>query len=220
MAWNCVNNEERLSEYLDGLLPADERATFEAHAESCAKCAALLAGVRGLVEGMRRLEMTEPPQGLIYRILAETSGKEAKPARKPGLFWLPALLQPKFALGALSVIATFGIVLQATGIDLRKISKADLNPMSMLRATNRQAHLTYARGMKFVTDLRVVYEIQSLVQATPAPPAAQPRNQSKPPAQPETQRQLKNYYEQARSVALTAGLLCSLPAGTAGGSMR
>lgn len=223
MSWNCVNSEERLIDYLDGLLAADERTAFEAHGASCAKCRALVSGVRGLLDGMHRVEMVEPPQGLLYRILAETTGKEAKPARKPGFSWFPAFLQPKLALGALSVIATFGILMQATGLDVRKISKADLNPVNVFRVTNRQAHLTYARGVKFVNDLRVVYEIQSRLQGAPAAepaPAPQRRDQSNRPAAPESERQLKNFYEQARDATLTAAVLCSLPVGTNGGVIR
>jgi hypothetical protein len=216
MAWNCLDNEERLSDYLDGLLPADERSAFESHAEGCAKCGQLVAGVRGLVGGMRRMEMVEAPQGLIYRILAETTGKEAKPARKPGFSWFPAFLQPKLALGALSVIATFGILIQATGLNYKTISRADLNPLNVFRATNRQVHLTYARGMKFVNDLRVVYEIQSRLQGAPAAPAPVPerRDQTSPPSTPESERQLKNHYDQSQAATMAAGLLCSLPAAT------
>src|SRR5216684_8974170 len=123
MSWNCLNSEERLIDYLDGVLAADQRAAFESHAESCAKCWALVSGVRGLVDGMHRLEMLEPTQGLIYRILAETTGKVAKPADQPRFSWLPAFFQPKLALGALTVIATFGILMQATGLDVKKISR-------------------------------------------------------------------------------------------------
>ena len=220
MSWNCLNSEERLIDYLDGVLAAHDRAAFEAHAGSCAKCRALVSGVRGLVDGMHRLEMLEPPQGLIYRILAETTGKEAKPARHAGFSWLSAFLQPKLALGALSVIATFGILLQATGLNVKRISAADLNPINVLRATNRQAHLTYARGMKFVNDLRVVYEIQSRLQGAPAAepaPAPQRGAPSDRPAAPQSERQLRNYYEQAHDAALTAGLLCSLPVAANGG---
>lgn len=213
MSWNCVNTEERLIDYLDALLSADERVAFEAHAKSCAGCQALVSGVRGVVDGMHRLEILEPPQGLIYRILAETTGKESKPARQPGFSWFRAFLQPKLALGALSVVATIGILMQATGLDMKKISRVDLNPISVFRATNRQAHLTYARGMKFVNDLRVVYEIQSRLQSAPAaePSPAPQGAPSGRPVTPESERQLKNYYEQAHDAALTAGLLCSLP---------
>jgi anti-sigma factor RsiW len=226
MSWNCVATEERLIDYLDGLLAVDERAAFEAHTKSCANCRALVSGVCGLVDGMHGLEMLEPPQGLVYRILAETTRKKAKPARKPGLSLFPAFLQPKLALGALSVIATFGILFQATGINLRKISSSDLNPMNVLRATNRQAHLTYARGVKFVSDLRVVYEIQnqmSRMQGAPAPapaPAGPRRDNSNRAPSPESERQLKNYYEPARENMLTAGILCTLPAGVGGGHIR
>ena len=38
---------------------------------------------------------------------------------------------------------------------------ADLSPASVFHNADRQAHLVYARGTKFVSDLRVVYEIQS-----------------------------------------------------------
>ena len=37
------------------------------------------------------------------------------------------------------------------------------------RSANRQAHLAYARGAKFVNDLRVVYEIQSRLQPEQEP---------------------------------------------------
>jgi hypothetical protein len=223
MVWNCVNNEERLTDYLDGLLAAEERAAFETHAELCAGCRKLVAGVRGLVDGMHRLEMVDAPQGLIYRILAETTGKEAKPARAKGFAGFRAFLQPKLALGAIAVIATFGIVLQAAGVDVRKVSSADLNPINVFRVTNRQAHLTYARGMKFVNDLRVVYEIQSRLQAPPAPEAAptpQRRDQSKRPMGSDNQQPLKNFYVQSGESAMTASLICSLPMGTNRGANR
>jgi hypothetical protein len=172
---------------------------------------------------MHALEMTEAPQGLIYRILAETTGKQTRPDRKTTFAWLPAFLQPKMALGALTVFATMGIMLQATGIQVQKISKADLNPMSMVRATNRQAHLTYARGVKFVNDLRVVYEIQSRLQtASPASstPVSPQRDQSQRPSPPEGDRQLKNHYDQSGNAALTAALLCSWPQGIPAGATR
>jgi hypothetical protein len=53
------------------------------------------------------------------------------------------------------------ILLTASGISLRKPKLADLSPVNVYRNVDRQAHLVYARSTKFVSDLRVVYEIQS-----------------------------------------------------------
>jgi anti-sigma factor RsiW len=188
MNWNCTNSEERLSEYLDGELRAEEAAAFSAHAATCARCSELVAQVGGLVNRMHGLEAVEEPPQLVQKILDATLGlRTRKQGWKRWFTWAPVLWQPRFAMGALTVAATFVIVFHTAGITPAKLRKADLNPLNLYRAANRQAHLTYARGAKFVNDLRVVYEIQSRLQpeqepsATPAvaPPSEQ---QSHPPA--------------------------------------
>jgi hypothetical protein len=67
----------------------------------------------------------------------------------------------RFAYGALSVAATFVILLSASGFSWRKPKLAGLQPVNIYRNADRQAHLVYARSSKFVNDLRVVHEIQS-----------------------------------------------------------
>jgi hypothetical protein len=71
------------------------------------------------------------------------------------------LATPKFAYGAGSVVATLFIVLSASGLSWRKPKLTDMNPSTVARNVNRQAHLKYAAAVKYVSDLRVVYEIQS-----------------------------------------------------------
>jgi anti-sigma factor RsiW len=39
----CVTGVELLMEYLDGVLPADVRASLDEHVAGCAKCAAFVA---------------------------------------------------------------------------------------------------------------------------------------------------------------------------------
>ena len=60
-----------------------------------------------------------------------------------------------------SVAATLVIILTASGFSFRKPKLADLRPATIYRNADRQAHLVYARSTKFVSDLRVVYEIQT-----------------------------------------------------------
>jgi len=71
------------------------------------------------------------------------------------------LATPKFAYGAASVMATLIVVLGASGFSLRKPKLADLRPAAIYQSADRGVHLVRARCVKYVSDLRVVYEIQS-----------------------------------------------------------
>jgi hypothetical protein len=53
------------------------------------------------------------------------------------------------------------MLVSISGFNWKKPKIADLSPVNIVRNTNRQAHLAYARSTKYVSDLRVVYEIQS-----------------------------------------------------------
>jgi len=53
------------------------------------------------------------------------------------------------------------MIVTASGFNWKKPRLADLAPAAIYRNTDRQVHLAYARGTKYVSDLRVVYEIQS-----------------------------------------------------------
>jgi len=188
MNWDCTNSEERLSDYLDGHLTSEDAASFSAHVASCARCSELLAQVGALVNQMHQLEAVEEPPQLVQKILDATLGpRTQEQGWKRWFTWAPVLWQPRFAMGALTVAASFVIVFHTAGVTPTKLKKADLSPSSLYRSANRQVHLTYARGAKFVNDLRVVYEIQSRLQPEQEPsasPAAAPPTdqQSHPPA--------------------------------------
>lgn len=162
MTWTCDLIEARLSDYLEGLLQAPERAAFEAHANSCADCAPLVASVRGLVGEMHAMEELETPPRLVYSILDKTLGpRETVTGWQGFLNAIRGLATPKFAYGAASVMATLIIILGASGFSLRKPKLADLRPAAIYQNADRQAHKVIARSVRYVSDLRVVYEIQS-----------------------------------------------------------
>jgi Putative zinc-finger len=162
MTWTCDQVEARLSDYLDGLLQKPEQTAFNAHVAECAQCAPLLASVRNLVVEMHSMEQLEAPPRLIYSILDQTLGpRETVSNWQLVKNFLRGFASPKFAYGTASVLATFVILLSASGFSLRKPKMADLRPANVYRNVDRQVHLGYARSVKYVSDLRVVYEIQS-----------------------------------------------------------
>jgi anti-sigma factor RsiW len=211
MEWNCTLTEDRLSDYLDGTLSGEEAAAFEAHAATCAKCAKLVAEVRGLVTRMQKLEPLAAPPMLVTRIVNATIGPQKQSAGwKNVLAWRPAVLQPRFALGLVTVAATILILMYTAGFTPTRWKHADLSPATVLRTANRQAHLTFAKSAKFVNDLRVVYEIQTRLQPETQPqsaPAVPPQNPS--PANPQDRSQTSPHpgHSQSRTGVMLASLM-------------
>ena len=161
MTWTCDQIEEQLSDYLEGLLPGPERAEFEAHVAKCAQCAPLLASVTQACLGMHRMEQVEPPPRLVYSILDKTLGpRETVSGWQALRNFLGGFASPKFGYGAASVMATFIILLGASGFSFNKPKLADLRPATCRMNANRNAS-RLCRSVKYVSDLRVVYEIQS-----------------------------------------------------------
>ncbi len=215
MAWTCEQIEEHLSDYVDRLLAGGERSGFEAHVAACPRCARLAERVGQVVNHMHRLEPIEAPPRLVPQILDGTLGPRAqKEGWRTWLGWLRPVWQPQFAYGAVSLFITIVVLSQALGIQWRRPTLADLSPANVYRAANRRAHLIYARGSKFVTDLRVVYEIQSRLRPEAEP---QPAPEPKPgPGQSEGQpakspRQL-NRAKQRGEITMLACALDAVPA--------
>jgi anti-sigma factor RsiW len=162
MNWTCEQTEARLSDYLDDTLGGAERALFDAHVNGCERCTPLVASVSHLLSGMHSMEQLEAPPRLVYSILDKTLGPRESATGWRGLFGLVrGIASIRFAYGAMSVAATLLILVTASGFNWRHPKIADLRPTNIYRNTDRQAHLVYARSTKFVSDLRVVSEIQS-----------------------------------------------------------
>jgi hypothetical protein len=163
MTWTCEQTEARLSEYLEGALGDGERVALDTHLMSgCERCTNLVTGVSQLLSSMRGMEQVEPPPRLIYGILDKTLGpRETASGWHALLAWLRGIGSVRLAYGALSMAATLVILVTAAGFNWRRPRLADLQPAILYRHLNSSVHLGYAKGTKFVNDLRVVNEIQS-----------------------------------------------------------
>jgi hypothetical protein len=222
MTWTCEQIEARLSDYIEGLLEGPERAEFEAHAASCAECAPLLASVRELVGGLHAMEEVEVPPQLVHMILDKTLGP-----RETVSFWqtlrnfLRGMGSPKFAYGVASVFATCFVLVYASGFSFRKPKLADLHPATVYQGVDRGFHMGRAKVVKYVSDLRVVYEIQSRLreeqnnlQVTPQESLPKSNPEKEPgqtddqkPAQPRQQNRANELARQMEMVAAECPLL-------------
>jgi hypothetical protein len=174
MSWDCAQLERRLEDFLEGRLAAAELAAADSHARGCPRCAEW-ADARRAALWLHQLELVETPPGLEARILALTL---APPAQES--FWAAldrgwrALMQPRFALGLGAAAFSLLLVMNTFGLSPRNLTLSDLNPANIYRAAERQTQLSYARTVRFVNDLRLVYEIRSRLEEL-APQAEQPK---------------------------------------------
>ena len=123
---------------------------------------------------MHAMEQVEAPPRLVYSILDKTLGKRETVTGWRAVFgWFQGISTMRLAYGALSVVGTFAILLSAAGFSFTKPKLADLRPATIYRKADSQAHLMYAKGTKFVNDLRVVSEIQSRLRQDSDMPTSQ-----------------------------------------------
>jgi anti-sigma factor RsiW len=183
MNWTCEQTEARLSDYLDGLFQPAEQSAFNKHVNTCERCAPLVAAVAHTLGGLYALEPVEAPPQLENAILTATLGA---PSWRNLRRWLKSLQSPRFVYSLASVAATLVIVFLASGFSFRKPKLVDLSPATIYRKTNSKAHVVYAQSVKFVSDLRVVYEIQTRLNENEQNPATREQNipQNSPEKQP------------------------------------
>jgi len=153
--------ENLASEYLEGQLDAARRVDLEGHLKGCAPCRELVEDLRGVMELCHSSEDLEPAPWLVAKIMRATAGERKPTFRERVAAFLRPSPQPRVAYAVAMAIFSFSIIVNAAGLNLRKLTLTDLNPRTWFSQANRTGHLMYARVEKFYYDLRVVYEIES-----------------------------------------------------------
>jgi len=222
MNWTCEQTEARLSDYLDGLLQSAEQSAFNAHVNTCERCAPLVAAVARTLGGLYAMEPVEPPAEMEDAILTATLGA---PSWRNFRRWLKSLQSPRFVYSMASVAATLIILLSASGFSFTKPKLAELKPDRIYRRANINVHQAYDNTVKFVSDLRVVYEIQSRLNENDQNPARQqvvPQDEpsKQPPGRtdntnPSAPKQQNRADEFGRNLRILASQ-CSFLSGSAG----
>lgn len=65
----CVAGVELLMDYLEGVLPADQRSTVDAHVAGCPRCVAFIASYRDTPRLLREATATALPADLQASLL-------------------------------------------------------------------------------------------------------------------------------------------------------
>ncbi len=175
---HCIEFETLLFEAMDGKLVAGTLTRFQTHATGCASCGPLFADAQAGQQWMRSLAEVEPPKNLLHNILAKTSGVEERYVEsatelKSSLWrqafgWMqPALAgtwatvrQPRFGMSVAMAFFSVSLVMSVAGIKVNDLAKLDLRPS----AVKRSYYSTQARVVKYYTNMRFVYEIESRLQ--------------------------------------------------------
>lgn len=183
---SCLEVESMATEYAEGLLGEAETRLIDEHLAECATCRAAMDDMRQALALCRKIDGTMVPAGLVQRILDQTTGKISPGGRLR--MWLRPVREPRVALSLAAALVFFTMFVRTTGMDVSQVRLADLSPGHLYAALDRSAHLAYSRAVKYYQDLKVVYQIQTQLQAireATAPPAdTKPKAPPQKPAQP------------------------------------
>lgn len=185
----CIQCEAMLLDAADGLLLPEEQTQFELHMAECPNCTRLFADVRRGSAWMDLLKEAPPmpPNGIVDRILAKTSGdpvlasafaaqaahaaslfgnSQAKilpfrvpPPRTPLARVANTVMQPRFMMTAAMAFFSIALTLNIAGVRLNALHASDLRPT----AIKKGLWAINNRAVRYYDNLRVVYELESRV---------------------------------------------------------
>ncbi|HMD71271.1 MAG TPA: zf-HC2 domain-containing protein [Bryobacteraceae bacterium] len=162
----CADFEIPICDYVDGALDAAGAAEVERHLAECPACAALARDSAAAVAFIERAADVEPPPQLMARILYDAPWN-AGPAASGKPSWVAALLgpvwSPRIVMGCAMTVLCISMLTKFVG-PLKPLKAGDLKPAAVWSQISTRADYAWIRAVKFVDDLKVVYQIQTTVQ--------------------------------------------------------
>ena len=218
----CNEFDLLLSDALDGVLSGPGLDRFQAHAGTCKTCGPLLEEAEAGRQWLKGLTEVEPPASLVNNILASTTGVDTQRLRtmtraaQPRVSWWEhvqaSFLEPMWAIVRQPRFAmSFGMAFFAlsVGLTVAGVKPADLQQVSLRPSAIRRTYYnTQARVVRYVDNVRAVYEVQAALRGikrnmTPAEPgpAKQKERKNDTTQQPE-QKQDRNYSQTGEKLIL------------------
>ena len=161
----CAEFEILLCDYVDGTLEAARRQELESHRDRCPACAELARDVAGALSFIERSAEVDAPPELLARIAFEIPTGRPH-VKRPGFLaglasWFRPMLQPRFTMGMAMTILSFSLLGRVTGVEMRQLKPADLQPTAVWAAVEDKAGQTWARVVRYYEGLKIVYEVQT-----------------------------------------------------------
>jgi anti-sigma factor RsiW len=111
-----------MADYLEGDLPLQKRALFDAHLDACERCGRDLEELRATISLLRGLPDPEPPADLVDNAMRRIRAGEARPTVGDRIReWISSLAAPGFAVPATAVVAAMALALVSGQIDLSQL---------------------------------------------------------------------------------------------------
>jgi hypothetical protein len=226
----CVEFDLLLADALDGVLTGAGLDRFQAHARSCKACGPLFAEAEAGRNWLKGLTEVEPPVSLVTNILASTTGVDTQRLRttvrtpQPHISWLErvqasvsgylepiwaTVRQPRFAMSFGMAFFALSVSLTMAGVKPADLAQISLRPT----AIRRTYYNTQARVVRYVDNVRAVYEVQAALRGikrnmNPAEPgpAKQKEHKNDTTQQPE-QKQERNYSQTGEQLILASAQL-------------
>jgi len=188
----CADAENLICDY--ATLSSAGRFELERHLGECAACAELARDASAALAFMESAAEVEPPPELVTRILFDAPWSKGKRSRIPRWMGdlLAGFLQPKFAMGMAMTILSLSIMARLV-TPVRQLRPSDLRPSEVWAGIEDRAVRTWSRSVKFYENLKVVYQIQTMLKewqqqdrdAQPAAPADEHRLPVGHPSEPQ-----------------------------------
>jgi anti-sigma factor RsiW len=159
---NCADLEVLICDYVDGALDAAHKVEVEKHLADCALCAELARDAAAAVRFMGRAADVEPPPELVTRILFDAPWRRGSNPTGANR-WINAIFspfqQPRFVMGMAMSILSLSLMFNS----VRQLRPQDLEPAKVWAGMEDRAVRSWARTVKFYDNLKVVYQMQTLL---------------------------------------------------------
>jgi hypothetical protein len=147
---DCRWIEERLSAYVERLVPEREMELVAEHLRTCTGCAVLYREMRSALAACQAFPTLDLNRTLVDKILLRTSGSGQ--SRKRSLrefwaaFWHPYLM-PRFAAGALLAVLFLTLLTNVVSPNMTRLASA-LSPGEVFSRMDRRVQELYGEGLR------------------------------------------------------------------------